>query len=83
MTHEPITQRVGRVTRVPVRGSTSIVIVPPKPCGLAGCVAEIEVTTKGAAAPIRVHLDEAQRAAVVRGLGGRPAYDPGRGEVIQ
>ena len=66
---------VERVTRVPARGSTTIVIVPPKPCGLAGCVGEIEVTTKGSAAPIRVHLDEAQRAAVVAGLGGRPPHD--------
>jgi hypothetical protein len=67
---------IGRVTRVPARGSTTVVIVPPKACGLVGCVGEIEVTTKGAAAPIRVHLDDAQRAAVIAGLGGRPAYDP-------
>lgn len=70
---------IDRVTRVPVRGSTSVVIVPPKPCGLVGCVGEIEVVTKGAAAPIRVHLDEAQRAAVVAGLGGRPAADETEG----
>lgn len=72
MTVHPLVQQT---VRLPVRCSTALVIVPPKPCGLVACVGEIEVTVRGTATPIRVHLDGAQRDLLVRALGGVPAYD--------
>lgn len=66
--------RVAAVTRVPVNGSMSLVVVPPKPCGLVACVAELEIAARHGDTT-RVHLNDAQRRSLIEGLGGRPAYD--------
>lgn len=59
---------VTETTRLPVRGQTTIVVTPPLPCGLAGCVAEIVVTIRSTS--IRMHLDGQQRAALTAALDG-------------
>ena len=56
-------------TRIPEHGTTTVDVMPPKPCGLADCVGELWVSV-GAELPTRVHLNEAQRAALVVALGG-------------
>ena len=61
---------IDRVTHLARRGSVAVSVVPPKPCGLSACVGEIEVTAAGTNTPIRVHLDDAQRSALVGALGG-------------
>jgi hypothetical protein len=62
----PVTQ----TTRLSVNGSTSIVITPPLPCGLTGCVAELHITHKHGNTT-RVHLDARQRREMVMALGGQ------------
>lgn len=70
-----VQQHVQRVVHLPMRGSTFVAVTPPRPCGLDGCIGELEVTVRGVALPIRVHLDGAQRDLLVTALGGRPAYN--------
>lgn len=60
-----------RVVRVPVRVSSVLAVVPPRPCALGDCVAEGEVDTLVSATPLRVHLNDAQRLAIIDALGGR------------
>lgn len=60
------TDSVTRITRVPARGRTTIVVTPPASCGLPGCVAEMWVTVGHN--EVRVHLDREQRAALTGGL---------------
>lgn len=60
-----------QVVRVPVRVSSVLAIVPPRPCALGDCVAEVEISTAVSALPLRVHLNESQRLAVIDALGGR------------
>jgi hypothetical protein len=60
---------VGQTTRLSTRGQTSIVVTPPLPCGLGGCVAELHVTIRHNTS--RIHLDATQRAELIRGLAGR------------
>lgn len=62
----PVTQ----TTRLSVNGSTSVVVTPPLPCGLAGCVAELHITSKHGDTQ-RVHLNAQQRRELVIGLGGQ------------
>jgi len=54
----------------PVRVSQVLAVVPPRPCGLGTCVGEIEIATQGSAAPLRVHLSDEQRNAIIFALGG-------------
>jgi hypothetical protein len=71
-----MTQIIEQVTYVPVRGSTTVVVRPPRACGLAGCVGELEVAGKHGDRTI-VHLDDEQRRVLIEGLGGLPqTYDP-------
>jgi hypothetical protein len=60
---------VAGTTRLSVNGSTSLVVTPPLPCGLAGCVAELHVTHKHGDTA-RVHLSARQRRELVVALGG-------------
>lgn len=62
---------VNHTTRLSVNGSTSIVVTPPLPCGLAECVAELHITGKHGDTN-RVHLNARQRRELVMGLGGTP-----------
>ena len=64
-----ITRPVGKTTRLSVNGSTSLVVTPPLPCGLAECVAELHVTGKHGDTN-RVHLNARQRRELVTALGG-------------
>jgi hypothetical protein len=59
----PVTQ----TTRLSANGSTSLVITPPLPCGLAECVAELHVTSKHGDTN-RIHLNAQQRAELIGGL---------------
>lgn len=60
---------VGKTTRLSVNGSTSLVVTPPLPCGLVGCVAELHVTGKHGDTQ-RIHLNAQQRRELIGGLGG-------------
>jgi hypothetical protein len=62
---------VPHTTRLSVNGSTSVVVTPPLPCGLAGCVAELHITGKHGDTQ-RVHLSAQQRRELVIGLGSAP-----------
>jgi len=53
-------------TRLATRGQTSIIVTPPRPCGLGNCVAELHVTIRHDTT--RIHLDDAQRRELVRAL---------------
>lgn len=63
------TRPVGVTTRLSVNGSTSLVVTPPLPCGLVGCVAELHITGKHGDTN-RVHLNAQQRGELIAGLGG-------------
>jgi len=69
---------VGQTTRLSVNGSTSLVVTPPLPCGLAECVAELHITGKYGDTQ-RVHLSAKQRRELVFALGGTlPLTEPRR-----
>jgi len=68
----PVTQ----TTRITPNGSTTIVVQAPRPCGLAGCVAEV-LFGRGSTLPTRVHLNAQQRRELVAALGGEMSR-PGR-----
>lgn len=57
-------------THVPMHGSMSVQVTPPKPCALVACVAELEIGARYGDT-MRVHLNDAQRAALIDALGGR------------
>lgn len=59
---------VTRTTRLSANGRTSVVVTPPLPCGLTGCVAEVHVTIKSDTT--RIHLNADQRHELILGLGG-------------
>jgi hypothetical protein len=61
-------KEITETTRLPVRGSTIVEIVPPRPCGLGDCVAEMQVDMHSTRA--RVHLDDDQRNQLIEALGG-------------
>lgn len=63
------TRPVSKTSRLSVNGSTSLVVTPPLPCGLAECVAELHVTSKHGDTQ-RVHLSARQRRELVVALGG-------------
>jgi hypothetical protein len=60
---------VATTTRLTANGSTTLVVTPPLPCGLVGCVAELHVTHKHGDAT-RVHLNGEQRRELIAALGG-------------
>lgn len=60
---------VRQTTRLSVNGSTSLVVTPPLPCGLMGCVAELHVTGKHGDTQ-RIHLSAKQRRELIAALGG-------------
>jgi hypothetical protein len=60
---------VRHTTRLSVNGSTSLVVTPPLPCGLAECVAELHVTGKHGDTQ-RIHLSGKQRRELIAALGG-------------
>jgi hypothetical protein len=62
-------KEITETTRLPVRGSTIVEIVPPRPCGLGDCVAEMQVDMQSTR--VRVHLDDDQRNQLIEALGGR------------
>lgn len=64
-----LTGPVPHTTRLSVNGSTSVVVTPPLPCGLAGCVAELHIIGKRGDTQ-RVHLSAQQRRELVIALGG-------------
>jgi hypothetical protein len=68
-TRVPAMPPVGQTTRLSVNGSTSLVVTPPLPCGLEGCVAELHITSKHGDTQ-RVHLNGQQRRELIFGLGG-------------
>jgi hypothetical protein len=59
---------ITKTTRLTANGSTTVVVVPPEPCGLDGCVAELIVSTRSSG--MRVHLNDQQRAELIEALGG-------------
>lgn len=61
---EPVTSE----RRLSVNGSTSIVVTPPRPCGLGDCVAELAITIRYDT--IRAHLSSQQRRELIEALGG-------------
>lgn len=61
--------KVSVTTRLSVNGSTSLVVTPPLPCGLAHCVAELHITGKHGDTN-RVHLSAKQRRELIGALGG-------------
>lgn len=63
-----MTAAVSRTTRISTNGSTSVIVTPPRPCGLEGCVAEMHVTIKHDTT--RVHLNAQQRREMIQALGG-------------
>ncbi len=60
---------VTKATELTTNGSTTLVVVPPAPCGLGECVAELLVTM-GYGNGIRVHLNGRQRRELIEALGG-------------
>lgn len=78
------TRAVAKTTRLSVNGSTSLVVTPPLPCGLAGCVAELHITGKHGDTQ-RVHLSAQQRTELVNALGGRMLAEGGivRGPLLR
>jgi len=68
MRHEPAARPVTETRRLSTNGQTSIVVRPPIPCGLTGCVAEMLVTIRHDTT--RIHLNAAQRAELIEALGG-------------
>jgi hypothetical protein len=61
---------IDRTTRLATRGQTSVIVVPPIPCGLTDCVGELHVTVRHDTT--RIHLDEQQRNQLIAALGGTP-----------
>jgi hypothetical protein len=61
-----------RTARLSVNGSTSIIVTPPLPCGLAEeCVAELHITHKHGDTT-RLHISARQRHELITALGGTP-----------
>lgn len=59
---------IDRETRLPANGSTTVTVIPPRPCGLDGCIGELHVSIKHDG--LRIHLNEEQRVALIFALGG-------------
>jgi hypothetical protein len=66
----PSTIPIRATVRLSANGSTSVVVTPPLPCGLNGCVGELHITITHDTT--RVHLSAQQRAELVAALGGLP-----------
>lgn len=65
-----LTAPVIKTTRLSVNGSTSIIVTPPIPCGLDGCVAELHITHKRGDTT-RLHISAQQRRELIIALGGQ------------
>ncbi len=71
----PLSAAIAARTRIPEHGTTTLDVMPPKPCGLTGCVGELWIRV-GNDGPTRVHLNEAQRVALIAALDTRPSTVP-------
>lgn len=59
---------VSAMTKLTNHGSTALTVLPPAPCALDGCVAELLVVIRSDA--MRVHLSGQQRRELIAALGG-------------
>ena len=74
----PAMPPVSQTTRLATRGQTSIIVTPPRPCGLGNCVAELHVTVRSDTT--RIHLDDQQRHELIVGLGEPTELDHAQAE---
>lgn len=68
----PVAPRpITTVTTLPSHGQTTIHVVPPRACGLGGCIGELHVQISHDS--MRLHINHDQRNALIVALGGRLA----------